>query len=86
MRRKTLGDEEDKSFCAFELIRQLSFSPTQKTKKRSNTDETEASSSDSSDRHSIDLDLDSLKQMHPLSRSSSPLLGLKYLPDGDTFI
>eukprot|EP00986_Skeletonema_menzelii_P012567 scaffold6975_cov83-Skeletonema_menzelii.AAC.24 len=92
-RRKTLGgEEEDRTFCdAFELIRQLSFSPTQKTKKRSNTDETvEASSSfDSTDRHSLgpdpDLDID-LKQPHALRRSSSPLLGLKYLPDEDMFI
>eukprot|EP00986_Skeletonema_menzelii_P012565 scaffold6975_cov83-Skeletonema_menzelii.AAC.22 len=95
-RRKTLGgEEEDRTFCdAFELIRQLSFSPTQNTKKRSNTDETvEASSSfdlsESDSRHSINPDLDidiDLKQAHPLRRSPSPLLGLKYLPDGDMFI
>ena len=91
IRRKTLGDGEDNTFCAFELIRQLSFSPTQKTKKRANTAETEASSSfDSSDtnrKHPIGLDLDlDLEQMYDLRRSPSPLLGLQYLPEENMFI
>ena len=81
----------DGSFNAFELIRQLSFSPPRKTKKkkRANSDETEASSlfdSSSDGRHSIDLDLDlhiDPKQSHPAKRSPSPLLGLKYLEDED---
>ena len=80
----------DGSFSAVELIRQLSFSPPRriKKKKRANSDETEASSLfDASDvRHSIDLDLDldiDLKQTPPPKRSPSPLLGLKYLDDGD---
>ena len=82
---------KDQSFNAFELIRQLSFSPPRKTKtkKRANSDETEASSlfdSSSDGRHSIDLDLDldiDPKHTHPPKRSPSPLLGLKYLEDGD---
>ena len=98
IRRKTLDGGEDTSFCAFELIRQLSFGPTQKTKKRANTAETELASSfdsDSYDRNPIaigldlELDLDmviDLKQPHPLRRSPSPLLGLKYLPEEDMFI
>lgn len=87
-RCNTLCGKEDRTFCAFELIRQLSFSPPRKTKKRANTDETDASSSfdlsESDSRHSIDLDLDldiDLKQANPSSRSPSPLLGLKYLKD-----
>ncbi|KAK1735918.1 hypothetical protein QTG54_013365 [Skeletonema marinoi] len=89
IRRTTLGDGEDNTFCAFELIRQLSFSPTQKTKKRTNTAETEPSSSfDSSDTHhpkqntspiGLDLDLDLDFAQHDLRRSPSPLLGLKYI-------
>jgi hypothetical protein len=81
----------DGSFSAVELIRQLSFSPPRriKKKKRANSDETEASSlfdSSSDGRHSIDLDLDldiDPKQTPPPRRSPSPLLGLKYLEDGD---
>eukprot|EP00985_Skeletonema_marinoi_P031811 scaffold37814_cov101-Skeletonema_marinoi.AAC.3 len=91
IRRKTLSDGEDNTFCAFELIRQLSFSPTQKAKKRTNTAETEASSSfDSSDtnrKHPIGLDLDlDLEQMYDLRRSPSPLLGLQYFPEENMFI
>ncbi len=55
------GGDEDTSFCAFELIRQLSFSPIRETKKRANTAETEVGSSfdsDSSDRNPIGLDLE----------------------------
>ena len=91
--RKTLGGGEDASFRVLELIRQLSFSPIRetKTKKRTNTAETEVGSSfdsDSSDRHHIliglDLELDlDLREAHPLRRSPSPLLGLKYLPEED---
>ena len=94
--RKTLGGGEDASFRVLELIRQLSFSPIRetKTKKRANTAETEVGSSfdsDSSDRHhiliSLDLELDlDLREAHPLRRSPSPLLGLKYLPEEDMFI
>ncbi len=67
IRRKTVGDGEDTvtSFCMFELIRQLSFSPTQ-TKKKTNTAETELGSSvdsDLSDRLSIGLDLDILSSI-----------------------
>eukprot|EP00985_Skeletonema_marinoi_P031812 scaffold37814_cov101-Skeletonema_marinoi.AAC.4 len=89
IRRTTLGGREDHTFCAFELIRQLSFSPTQKTKKRTNTAETEPSSSfDSSDTHhpkqntspiGLDLDLDLDFAQHDLRRSPSPLLGLQYI-------
>ncbi len=95
-RRKTAGGGEDTnaSFCAFELIRQLSFNPTQ-TKERANTAETELGSlvnSESSDKLSIGLDLEldldmdmdiDLKKPHLLRRSPSPLLGLKYLPEED---
>ena len=75
---------EDGNFSAFELIRQLSFSPPRQSKKRTNTDETEVSSSfDTSDsEHSVDLDLDiDFKQMHLSRRSPSPLLGLKYIEE-----
>eukprot|EP00984_Skeletonema_dohrnii_P007249 scaffold2622_cov74-Skeletonema_dohrnii-CCMP3373.AAC.3 len=88
IRRKTLGGREDHTFCAFELIRQLSFSPKQKTKKRTNTAETELSSSfASSDTHpkqnmspiGLDLDFDLDIAQHDLRRSPSPLLGLQYI-------
>ncbi len=100
-RRKTVCGGET-GFCAFELIRQLSFCPIQETKKRADTAETEVGSSFdsvSSDRHPIGLDLDfdmeldfdvdldmDLKEAHSLRRSPSPLLGLKYLPEEDMFI
>jgi len=89
IRRTTVGGREDHTFCAFELIRLLSFSPQQKTKKRTNTAETEPSSSfDSSDTHhpkqntspiGLDLDFDLDIAQHALRRSPSPLLGLQYI-------
>ena len=77
---------EDGNFSAIELIRQLSFSPPQQSKKRTNTEETEVSSLfDTSDsEHSVDLYLDldiDFKQMHLSRRSPSPLLGLKYIEE-----
>lgn len=97
IRLKTLGGGEDTSSSAYELVRQLSFSPIRETKKRANTAETEVGSSSSSDsetsgRHSSGLDLEQLdldlKQVYPLRhrRSRSPLMGLKYLPEEDKFI
>ncbi len=101
-RRKTVCGGERTGFCAFELIRQLSFCPIQETKKRADTAETEVGSSfdsDSSDRHPIgldfdldmeldfDLDLDmDHEKVHSLRGSPSPLLGLKYLPEDDMTI
>ena len=85
---------EDKSTRVMELIRQLSFSPSRKTKKRSNTAETEASSScDSPDAEAdyehtksafVGLDLDLIEELR--KGTPSPLMGLKYLPDGDMYI
>jgi hypothetical protein len=76
--RKNLADEEDKSLHVLELIRQLSFSPPRKTKERTDTDDTALSSPPKSP---IGLELKYLQDSPP-----SPLLGLRYLPDGDVFM
>mmetsp|Transcript_29550 Transcript_29550/g.44686 ORF Transcript_29550/g.44686 Transcript_29550/m.44686 type:complete len:171 (+) Transcript_29550:100-612(+) len=85
------GGEEDKrsSLRVLEIIRQLSFSPPRKTKKRADTADTAdtASSSDTHDEHSTSISLLDLQHLEDLRRGSpSPLLGLQYLPDGDMFI
>ena len=85
------GVEEDKrSTRALEIIRQLSFSPPRRTKKRADTADT-ASSSSSSDADYEDstssMGLLDLQQLEDLRRGSpSPLLGLQYLPDEQLFI
>lgn len=82
--------EADKSMCVIELLRQLSFSPSRKTKKRTDTADTEASSStDSFDSHHEDagpigLDLDHLEELR--RGSPSPLVGLQYLPEENMYI
>ena len=82
--------EADKSMCVIELLRQLSFSPSRKTKKRTDTADTEASSStDSFDSHHEDagpigLDLDHIEELR--RGSPSPLVGLQYLPEENMYI
>mmetsp|Transcript_22723 Transcript_22723/g.38830 ORF Transcript_22723/g.38830 Transcript_22723/m.38830 type:complete len:173 (+) Transcript_22723:220-738(+) len=85
------GGEEDKrsSLRVLEIIRQLSFSPPRKTKKRADIADTasSSSSSDTHDEHSTSIGLLDLQHLEDLRRGSpSPLLGLQYLPDGDMFI
>jgi hypothetical protein len=80
----SLNREEDKSMRALELIRQLSFSPSRKTRKRTDTAGTASSSSfDCIHKHNtspIGLDLKHLQELR--MGSPSPLVGLQYLPDG----
>lgn len=84
------GEREGRSMSAHELedlIRQLSFSPSQQTKKRTDTADTDASSSsfDSSDyKHimsSVGVELKHEEYSYLRRCPSSPLMGLKYLPD-----
>ncbi len=85
------GDErEERSMSAHELedlIRQLSFSPSQETKKRTDTAETDASLSsfDSSEyTHSMSpVGVEFKQEDYSYLRRcpSSPLMGLQYLPD-----
>mmetsp|Transcript_6134 Transcript_6134/g.9567 ORF Transcript_6134/g.9567 Transcript_6134/m.9567 type:complete len:197 (-) Transcript_6134:138-728(-) len=87
------SDERDgRSMSAHELedlIRQLSFSPSQETKKRTNTADTDTSSSssyDSPDMHDYKQTMSPVgvefKDVGYLRRCpSSPLMGLKFLPD-----
>ncbi len=93
---QALGGDDDeregRSMSAHELedlIRQLSFSPSQETKKRSNTADTDTSSSssfDSPDMHDYKHTMSPVgvefKDVGYLRRCpSSPLMGLKFLPD-----
>jgi len=85
------GEADEHCLRELELIRQLSFSPPRKTKKRTDTAGTETSSSsetvDTHHKHeSSPIGLD-LKHLQALRRASpSPLVGLQYLPDGNMFI
>mmetsp|Transcript_320 Transcript_320/g.396 ORF Transcript_320/g.396 Transcript_320/m.396 type:complete len:196 (+) Transcript_320:130-717(+) len=84
-------EREGRSMSAHELedlIRQLSFSPSQQTKKRTDTADTEASSSsfDSSDyKHTmmspVGVEFEHEDYSYLRRCPSSPLMGLKYLPD-----
>ena len=83
-------EREERSMSAHELedlIRQLSFSPSQETKKRTDTAETDASlsSCDSSDyTHSMSpVGVEFKQEDYSYLRRcpSSPLMGLQYLPD-----
>lgn len=87
------GGAADKSGCVLDLIRQLSFCPSRKTKKRSDTAETDVTSSsdvfepphDDHDTSHIGLDLDRIEALR--KGSPSPLLGLQYLPaDGHMYM
>lgn len=89
------GDVEDKrSSRALEIIRQLSFSPPRRTKKRADTADTAdtASSSSSSDTDGLHDDsttigLLDLQHLEDLRRGSpSPLLGLQFLQDDEHFL
>ena len=93
--RKTLSADVDRDLCcAFELIRELSFSPIQKQKKRADSADTDTTAtSDSSDARlkgntipiGLDFDVD-FHRLEDMRRSPSPLIGLKYLPEGNMFI
>jgi len=73
-------DGDNKSVCALELIRQLSFSCSPpKTKKR-----TDIASPKKHGTSPIGLDLKYLQELR--NDSPSPLVGLQYLPDGNIFI
>lgn len=84
----------DKSGCIIDLIRQLSFSPSRKTKKRTDTAETDVTSAsdafdpsphDEHDTSHVGLNLDRIEALR--RDSPSPLLGLQYLPgDGNMYI
>ena len=80
---ENLADQEDKKVHVLELIRQLSFSPPRKTKKRTD-DDTALSSPKKHDTSPIGLDLKYLQELR--KGTPSPLLGLQYLPDGDVFM
>ena len=77
-------DEADKSMCVLDLIRQLSFSPSRKTRKRADTADTDVSSSfDTFDSHHEDNTSHNvllLDQIEELRRGTpSPLVGLQYI-------
>jgi hypothetical protein len=76
---------DNKSVCALELIRQLSFSPLGKNSKKGMDKDNTASSSSSSPKKQntspIGFDL-----KYVLDSPPSPLVGLQYLPDGDMFM
>mmetsp|Transcript_20227 Transcript_20227/g.31587 ORF Transcript_20227/g.31587 Transcript_20227/m.31587 type:complete len:193 (-) Transcript_20227:105-683(-) len=83
----------DNGGCVLDLIRQLSFSPSRKIKKRTDTAETDVSSSSDNtfdlhhdhDTSHIGLDLDRIEALR--RGSPSPLLGLQYLPgDANMYI
>ena len=77
------SDEADKSMCVLDLIRQLSFSPSRKTRKRANTADTDVSSFDTLDSHHEDntshnvLHLDQIEELR--RGTPSPLVGLQYI-------
>ena len=78
------SDEADKSMCVLDLIRQLSFSPSRKTRKRADTADTDVSSSfDTFDSHHEDNTSHNvllLDQIEELRRGTpSPLVGLQYI-------
>lgn len=77
------SDEAEKSMCVLDLIRQLSFSPSRKTRKRADTADTDVSSSfDTFDSHHEDNTSHNvlLDQIEELRRSTpSPLVGLQYI-------
>jgi hypothetical protein len=81
---ENLANQEDKSVHVLELIRQLSFSPPRKTKKRTDIDDSDSSSPKKHDTSPIGLDLKYLQELR--KGTPSPLLGLQYLPDGNIFI
>ena len=87
------GGADNNGGCVIDLIRQLSFSPSRKIKKRTDTAETDVSSSSDNtfdlhhdhDTSHIGLDLDRIEALR--RGSPSPLLGLQYLPgDANMYI
>lgn len=81
IRSTAFSEEADKSMCVLDLISQLSFSPSRKTKKRTNTADTDVSSSfDSLAPHYEDnTSHNGIEELR--TGTPSPLLGLQYLPE-----